>query len=67
MTEIKKIPSKENKNRKTNDKQIIAKGKGDTDYICGKCEQTICENIGKDQIKNLTLECPKCGEPNMCA
>lgn len=38
------------------------KGKGETDLVCGNCEQVLVEGIGGDAvIKNIVIKCPKCG------
>jgi DNA-directed RNA polymerase subunit RPC12/RpoP len=39
-------------------------GNGDVDYVCGHCEAILAKNMRLDQIKNLVLECPKCGKYN---
>lgn len=40
------------------------KGKGEIDYICGHCSAVLAEKMRRGQIKNLVLQCPKCGKYN---
>ena len=41
------------------------KGKGETDLVCGNCEQVLVEGIGADAvIKNIVIKCPNCGNYN---
>lgn len=44
--------------------QIMIKGQGGNNYICGACSSTICENVPRGQIINLVFKCFKCGSYN---
>jgi NAD(P)-dependent dehydrogenase (short-subunit alcohol dehydrogenase family) len=43
------------------DAKPLFTGQGDTDYLCGNCDQLIAEKIQKEQIMQLSVECPACG------
>lgn len=40
------------------------KGEGDCDYICGNCGGILAEKMRREQIKNIVVHCPKCGQYN---
>lgn len=44
--------------------QVIIKGDGDTNYICGCCKKIICEKVKRGQIANLVFKCANCGSFN---
>lgn len=39
-------------------------GKGNIDFVCGKCEALLAKRIWALSISNLVVECPKCGSYN---
>lgn len=43
---------------------IFIVGKGDTNYICGKCGNVLCKSVFKNQIENIVFVCPKCNSYN---
>jgi hypothetical protein len=46
------------------DAKPLLTGQGDTDYLCGNCDQVIAEKIEKGQINRVSVECPACGVSN---
>jgi DNA-directed RNA polymerase subunit RPC12/RpoP len=42
----------------------VWRGKGEVDYVCGHCEGVLAEKMELGQIKNLVLQCPRCGRYN---
>ncbi len=40
------------------------KGKGQINYLCGGCGETLLENVEAGQIKNIVIRCPTCGNYN---
>lgn len=44
--------------------QVMFKGVGEDTYICGACEEPICENVQRGQMVNLVFKCYKCGSYN---
>ena len=40
-------------------------GQGNNNYLCGKCKNTICQNIERGQVINLVFVCPNCGSYNL--
>ncbi len=42
----------------------LIKGEGSDNYICGTCENVICENVTRGQIKTLVMQCPNCHSYN---
>lgn len=45
--------------------QVIIKGNGTTNYICGCCGKTICEKVNRGQIVNLVFKCANCNSFNI--
>lgn len=45
--------------------QIMMKGNGDTNYVCGTCGSTILENMQRGQVVNIVFRCFKCGSFNL--
>jgi hypothetical protein len=43
----------------------LMRGGGDTDYLCGACQNAICENVERGQVVNLVFKCPNCGSFNL--
>ena len=43
----------------------LMRGSGDTDYLCGACQNVICEHIGRGQVITLVFKCPNCGSFNL--
>ena len=43
----------------------IIKGQGADNYLCGTCENIICENVDRGQIINLVFKCPDCSSYNV--
>jgi DNA-directed RNA polymerase subunit RPC12/RpoP len=37
---------------------------GDTNYLCGTCQNIICERVTRGMIVNLVFKCPNCGSFN---
>lgn len=48
----------------SNENIPIFVGKGNTNYVCGNCENALCENVDVGQISGIKLVCPKCGWQN---
>ena len=42
----------------------VIKGEGNDNYICGVCNNVICQNVNRGQISNLVIICPNCGNYN---
>ena len=45
-------------------KYAMMRGIGDTNYLCGTCENVICESMERGQIIGLVFKCPNCGSFN---
>lgn len=45
-------------------KYAIIKGQGNDNYLCGVCQNIICENVDRGQIKYLVFKCPNCDNYN---
>jgi predicted RNA-binding Zn-ribbon protein involved in translation (DUF1610 family) len=43
----------------------IIRGEGDVDYVCGACQNVICEGAGRGQVISLVFKCPNCGSFNL--
>lgn len=43
----------------------LIRGVGDTEYLCGACQNVICENVERGQVVNLVFKCPNCGSFNL--
>lgn len=48
----------------TNDDVPIIVGEGETNYLCGNCQNVIGKNLVKGQVSNIGAICPKCGWQN---
>jgi DNA-directed RNA polymerase subunit RPC12/RpoP len=50
---------------KQNDNKPFIIGNGDLDYVCGKCNNVIAENVRQGEISTDTaFQCPNCKEFN---
>jgi predicted RNA-binding Zn-ribbon protein involved in translation (DUF1610 family) len=58
------LPGKEFRAKNSREDIPIIIGKGDTNYLCGNCENILCKNVNVDQISGFHLICPKCGWEN---
>ncbi|UCH02852.1 MAG: hypothetical protein JSV20_03440, partial [Candidatus Bathyarchaeota archaeon] len=38
----------------------VIKGKGDMDYLCGKCNEILVESINEGEVRNIIIRCPIC-------
>lgn len=45
-------------------KFAIIEGNGSDNYLCGACENIICQNVNRGQIINLVFVCPNCDSYN---
>lgn len=43
---------------------VYISGEGNDDYICGNCNNTICKNVSRSQIRNIVFKCTKCTSYN---
>lgn len=43
-----------------NRKFAFIKGVGKDNYLCGSCQNIICENVNRGQISNIVFKCPYC-------
>lgn len=48
----------------TDGPQIMFKGAGTEDYICGACGMTICENVNRGMFVGIVFKCFECGSYN---
>jgi hypothetical protein len=44
---------------------VIIKGQGHDNFLCGACQNVICEGINEGQINNLVFKCPNCDSYNL--
>lgn len=44
---------------------IRGQGAGDIDYVCGACQNVICERIERGQVDGTVFKCPNCGSFNL--
>ena len=42
----------------------IMRGVGETNYLCGTCQNVICEGMERGQIIEIVFKCPSCGSFN---
>lgn len=42
----------------------LISGKGDTDYVCGSCGNTLLRRMRYAQVRDLVLRCHHCGATN---
>jgi DNA-directed RNA polymerase subunit RPC12/RpoP len=47
------------------DLDVLVKGEGEYNYVCGNCGKTLFEAINKGQITKIVVKCPECGEFNL--
>ena len=45
-------------------KFIMMRGIGTTNYLCGTCQNVICEGMERGQIIGIVFKCPNCGSFN---
>jgi hypothetical protein len=45
-------------------KHVIIRSTSDHNYLCGSCQNVICERVALGQISNLVFKCPNCGAFN---
>jgi len=43
----------------------LFKGIGPDNYLCGSCDNKLCEGITRGQIIGLVLRCPQCDSFNV--
>ena len=43
---------------------VMMKGKGSDSYLCGTCQNIICQDVNRGQIINLVFKCPNCDSYN---
>jgi hypothetical protein len=46
-------------------KFTFIKSQGSDNYLCGACENVICENVDRGNIINLVFRCPNCDSYNI--
>ena len=39
-------------------------GKGDVNYLCGRCSTILIETMPQGSVRNIVIKCPKCGSFN---
>ena len=45
-------------------KFAIMRGVGTTNFLCGACQNVICEGMERGQITEIVFKCPNCGSFN---
>jgi predicted RNA-binding Zn-ribbon protein involved in translation (DUF1610 family) len=40
-------------------------GNGDVNYLCGACQNVICERVQRGQVAGIVFKCPNCGSFNL--
>lgn len=46
-------------------KIALITGHGNDNYLCGTCNNVICEKVIRGQIVNLVFKCPNCDSFNI--
>ena len=46
-------------------KYVFIKGNGSDNYLCGTCNNIICQNVDRGQIRNIVFKCPNCNSYNL--
>jgi predicted RNA-binding Zn-ribbon protein involved in translation (DUF1610 family) len=41
------------------------KGEGSNNYLCGACQNVLCEKVNRGQVVNIVFKCPNCGNFNI--
>jgi uncharacterized ferredoxin-like protein len=45
-------------------KFVMIQGSGSANFLCGACQNIICQSMERGQIVNLVFKCPNCGSFN---